>query len=90
MNLVLYAESVKNLTDYVAIMEELIVELEAAVDAEDSNYESAQDCVASWVEAEKEFDGYMASIVGMGLSYESVESELLDYYGTKDNGSSFV
>ena len=37
--MVLYAESVTNLTDYVAITEELIVELEAAVESEDKNYE---------------------------------------------------
>tara|TARA_B110000285_G_C14728674_1_gene425462 strand:- start:179 stop:484 length:306 start_codon:yes stop_codon:yes gene_type:complete len=69
-------------------MEALIEELEADVTVEESNYENAQECVSVWADAEKEFDGYMASIVGMGLAYESVNADLADYQA-KNGGNTF-
>lgn len=69
----------KNLTEYVEEMTVLIESLEADYDTKIDNYDKATECTEAWLEAEKEFDGYMAAIVGMGLSYESVLDEINDF-----------
>ena len=81
------AEAYKNLTEYEEKMTVVIEDLELGVEIAEKNYYSAEACVKEWEEAELEFNGYMASIVGMGLAYEAVDTDLLDFKAQKGSTS---
>lgn len=68
-------------------MTTVLEELEESVETELENYEYAEECVKDWEASEREFDGYMSAIVGMGLAYEAVDSDLLEFQAQRGTAS---